>query len=89
MVDVTIDGRAIGDYSDDELVALNQAMGRKTDEIRLQRMIVNRELAVRRAMKSTLDVVGALGSGVQVVRDGDRVSVVVPGVTLEAKASAI
>lgn len=43
-----IDGRDASEFSDAELEALNQALGRRSDEIRLQRMLINRILRIRR-----------------------------------------
>jgi hypothetical protein len=81
---ISINGKAIADFSDDELVEINQEQGRKIDELRLMRQIINGELAKRREKARAIAALEA--AGIKYELNGSTVSVAVPGVVLEAKA---
>lgn len=92
-----IDGRSSDDYTDDELVALTQKIGAKVDTLRDQRRAIAALLAGRRVHAASLaqakasglpDVVaGAIANeAVRHYEENGGVSVVVPGVVIEANA---
>lgn len=86
MATLTINDKPIADFSDEELVEINQAQGRKIDELRLMRQIINDELAKRRHKATAIAALDAAGIKYEI--NGATVSVVVPGVVLEAQAKA-
>lgn len=97
MIKCMIDGRSSDDYTDDELVALNQKIGAKVDVLQDQRRVINALLAGRRVHASSLaqakaaglpDVVaGAIANeAVRHYEEAGGISVVVPGVVIEASA---
>lgn len=90
-----IDGRSSDDFSDDELVELNQKIGVKVDTLQQQRRVLNALLARRRVHAASLtqakasglpdNVAGAIANeAVRHYEENGGVSVIVPGVVIEA-----
>jgi len=98
MLKCVIDGRSSDDYSDDELVALNQRLGEKVDAVQAQRRVINALLAGRRVRAASLETAKAAGlpdvvagaianEAVRYYEENGGVSAVVPGVVIEASTS--
>lgn len=97
MIKCMIDGRSSDDYTDDELVALNQKIGAKVDVLKDQRRVINALLAGRRVHVASLAQAKAAGlpdvvadaianEAVRHYEENGGVSAVVPGVVIEAGA---
>ena len=97
MLKCVIDGRSSDDYSDDELIALNQRLGEKVDALQAQRRVINALLAGRRVRATSLETAKAAGlpdnvagaianEAVRHYEENGGISAVVPGVVIEASA---
>lgn len=99
MINLVIDGRHVDEFSDDELVALNQSLGQRVDAINLNRKIINAALASRRVKAQALahakvaglpDVVAeaVANEAVRHFETDSGIHAVAPGATLTTTAAA-
>lgn len=99
MINLVIDGRPASEFSDDELVALNQTLGQKVDAINFNRRIINVALASRRVKAQALEHAKVAGlpdvvaeavanEAVRHYEADNGVHAVAPGATLTTTAAA-